>query len=54
MLSLRLPCAKSEALAADADGFAPNAFIRIGSDGQIVLTMPTSRWVKGRTRRARC
>src|SRR6202008_587683 len=25
---------------ADADGFAPNAFIRIGGDGQIVLIMP--------------
>src|SRR5262249_4544250 len=29
-----------EAEAADADGFVPNAFIRIGGDGQIVLTMP--------------
>jgi isoquinoline 1-oxidoreductase beta subunit len=40
MLGLRLPFAKDEAQAANADGFAPNAFIRIGSDGQIVLTMP--------------
>ena len=40
MLSLRLPFANGEAEAADADGFAPNAFIRIGGDGQIVLTMP--------------
>src|SRR5215471_12658434 len=40
MLSLRLPFAKGEAEAADSDGFVPNAFIRIGSDGQIVLTMP--------------
>jgi isoquinoline 1-oxidoreductase beta subunit len=40
MLSLSLPFANSEAEAADADGFAPNAFIRIGGDGQIVLTMP--------------
>ena len=40
MLSLRLPFAGSEAEAAGADGFAPNAFIRIGSDGQVVLTMP--------------
>ena len=40
MLSLSLPIAgrRSEALAADE--FAPNAFIRIGSDGRIVLTMP--------------
>ena len=40
MLSLSLPFANGEAEAADADGFAPNAFIRIDSDGQIVLTMP--------------
>jgi isoquinoline 1-oxidoreductase subunit beta len=40
MLSLRLPFAKHEAEAADAHGFAPNAFIRIEGDGQVVLTMP--------------
>jgi isoquinoline 1-oxidoreductase beta subunit len=40
MLSLRLPFANGDAEADDAGGFAPNAFIRIGSDGQIVLTMP--------------
>ena len=40
MLSLRLPFAAGEAAAADADAFAPNAFVRIGRDGQIVLTMP--------------
>src|SRR5882757_5629719 len=39
MLSLRLP-AVSDAAAADAETFAPNAFIRISGDGQIVLTMP--------------
>jgi isoquinoline 1-oxidoreductase beta subunit len=39
MLSLRLPFT-NDAEAADADAFAPNAFIRIESDGQIVLTMP--------------
>jgi isoquinoline 1-oxidoreductase subunit beta len=38
MLSLRLPLANGEAEAADA--FAPNVFIRIERDGQIVLTMP--------------
>jgi isoquinoline 1-oxidoreductase beta subunit len=38
MLSLRLPFANDGAEAADA--FAPNAFIRIDGDGQIVLTMP--------------
>src|SRR5215510_2455712 len=38
MLSLSLPFgnAKTEA----TDGFVPNAFIRIGGDGRIVLTMP--------------
>ena len=38
LLSLALPFGRSEAMAS-AD-FAPNAFIRIGSDGQVVLTMP--------------
>jgi isoquinoline 1-oxidoreductase beta subunit len=38
MLSLSLPFGNSEAKTADA--FVPNAFIRIDSDGQIVLTMP--------------
>jgi isoquinoline 1-oxidoreductase subunit beta len=40
MLSLCLPFTNGDAVAADADGFAPNAWIRIGGDGQIVLTMP--------------
>src|SRR5712675_2457482 len=40
MLSLSLAFANGEAEAADAHGFAPNAFIRIEGDGQIVLTMP--------------
>lgn len=38
VLSLTLPMGRSEA-AASAD-FAPNAFIRVGRDGQVVLTMP--------------
>jgi isoquinoline 1-oxidoreductase beta subunit len=38
MLSLSLPFANGEAEVAES--FAPNAFIRIGGDGQIVLTMP--------------
>jgi isoquinoline 1-oxidoreductase subunit beta len=38
LLSLNLPFARSEA--ATSEAFAPNAFIRIGSDGQVVLTMP--------------
>src|SRR3954452_13971662 len=37
MLSLSLPFGSSDAA---ADTFAPNAFIRVGSDGQVVLTMP--------------
>jgi isoquinoline 1-oxidoreductase beta subunit len=40
VLSLSLPFAESHDEAASADAFAPNAFIRIGSDGRIVLTMP--------------
>jgi isoquinoline 1-oxidoreductase subunit beta len=40
VLGLRLPSGNGEAEAADADGFAPNAFIRIDSEGHIVLTMP--------------
>ena len=38
LLSLSLPFATGDAEA--AEGFAPDAFIGIGSDGQIVLTMP--------------
>jgi isoquinoline 1-oxidoreductase beta subunit len=40
ILSLTLPFAGDHAEAAGADGFAPNAFIRIGREGPIVLTMP--------------
>src|SRR5262245_23021315 len=40
MLSLGLPLASGDAAEADADVFTPNAFIRIGRDGRIVLTMP--------------
>src|SRR6516162_880481 len=36
MLSLRLPVGEAGA----ADAFVPNAFIRIGADGEVVLTMP--------------
>jgi isoquinoline 1-oxidoreductase beta subunit len=39
LLSVSLPFAGGRA-AADATGFAPNAFIRIESDGRIILTMP--------------
>lgn len=40
MLCLRLPFANGAAAAADAEEFTPNAFIRIGGGGRIVLTMP--------------
>ena len=40
LLSLSLPFASRESEAASSDSFEPNAFIRIGGDGQIVLTMP--------------
>jgi isoquinoline 1-oxidoreductase subunit beta len=38
VLSLSLPFGQSDA--AGSEAFAPNAFIRINSDGQVVLTMP--------------
>jgi isoquinoline 1-oxidoreductase subunit beta len=38
VLYLSLPADPSEA--ASSEAFAPNAFIRIGTDGQVVLTMP--------------
>ena len=40
MLSLDLPFPNRAAEAADTAEFAPNAFIRIGGDGQVILTMP--------------
>ncbi|WLA86563.1 MULTISPECIES: xanthine dehydrogenase family protein molybdopterin-binding subunit [Bradyrhizobium] len=40
LLSVSLPFASRESEAAASDGFVPNAFIRIGSDGKVVLTMP--------------
>ena len=40
ILSLTLPFADTEAETASVNAFAPNAFIRIDSDGQIILTMP--------------
>ncbi len=39
MLSLRLPVV-SDAAATGAEPFAPNGFVRIGTDGQVVLIMP--------------
>jgi isoquinoline 1-oxidoreductase subunit beta len=40
LLSLSLPFASGDAQGADPHDFAPNAFIRINGDGQIILTMP--------------
>jgi isoquinoline 1-oxidoreductase subunit beta len=40
MLSLSLPLANGHAQVATGDSFAPNAFIRIEGNGQIILTMP--------------
>ena len=40
LLSLNLPFGRGEAAATGAEGFAPNAFIRIAPDGTVVLTMP--------------
>jgi isoquinoline 1-oxidoreductase subunit beta len=40
ILSLHLPLAGRDAAAQGSEGFTPNAFIRIGTDGQVVLTMP--------------
>jgi isoquinoline 1-oxidoreductase beta subunit len=40
LLGLRLPFSKGEAEGAKEESLAPNAFIRIEGDGQIVLTMP--------------
>src|SRR3974390_305674 len=40
ILSVCLPFPDPRSQAAAEDGFAPNAFVRIGSDGRVVLTMP--------------
>lgn len=40
LIGLNLPFARGDADAANADTFAPNAFVRIQKDGQVVLTMP--------------
>ena len=40
MLSFSLPLPGGAAPASGADAFAPNAFIRITTDGQVTLTMP--------------
>lgn len=40
LLEVALPWPTPPAAAAAADGFAPNAFVRIGRDGIVALTMP--------------
>ena len=40
LLSLRVSFAADSAGVGSAGNFAPNAFVRIGRDGQVVLTMP--------------
>ena len=40
LLSLSLPFASRNGEAAKVETFVPNAFIRIGGDGEVVLTMP--------------
>ncbi len=40
VLSFSVPCAIGRVAAAGAEDFAPNAFIRIATDGQILLVMP--------------
>src|SRR5712692_9132268 len=47
LLSLSLPYANGDAEAADAEGFSPNAFIRIEGDGQVILTMPYGEMGQG-------
>ncbi len=39
LLSLMLPVSRSHANEPALTGFAPNAFIRIGTDGRIVLSV---------------
>ena len=40
LLSIGLPALARDAKAANAGTFAPNAFVRIGHDGQVTLTGP--------------
>ena len=48
LLSVNLPFAGRESEAAAAAGdFAPNAFVRIGGDGKVVLTMPYGEMGQG-------
>lgn len=40
LLEVMLPLPPRPAVAAEVEGFAPNAFVRIGRDGAVTLTMP--------------
>jgi isoquinoline 1-oxidoreductase beta subunit len=52
VLSFGLPPVPARAAAGAADGFAPNAFVRIGLDGQ--ATRLRSRWARAPTPQWRC
>ena len=55
LLGFRLrPLRAAGAEAADNAVFAPNAFVRIGRDGKVTMTMPRSRWARVPTPRCRC
>jgi isoquinoline 1-oxidoreductase subunit beta len=54
MLSLSMPFANGDAEAAGGHGFAPDAFIQIESDGQIVPTMPYVETGQGTYTAFRC
>jgi len=47
LVSVSLPPRRGAAESADTNKFAPGAFIRIGNDGRIVLTMPYIEIVQG-------
>jgi isoquinoline 1-oxidoreductase subunit beta len=47
LLSLNLPLKRDEAQASGAREFSANAFIRIGNDGEVVLTIPYAEMGQG-------
>jgi hypothetical protein len=51
LLSLSRPGLNRAAATADAGHWTPNAFVRIGRDGQIVLTMPYVELIGTRAKR---
>ena len=54
MLSLSLPLQGCNPKRSTPKRIAPNAFIRIGTDGQIVLTMPYVEWARAPIPRSPC